>query len=50
MEHMGAAYTAEGIITLAGSRLYTNAAYQDEMLPDILERFERVFQNVEKLQ
>jgi len=50
MEHMGAAYTAERIITLAGSRLYTNAAYQDEMLPDILERFERVFQNVEKLQ
>lgn len=50
MEHMGAAYTAEGIITLAGSRLYTNATYQDEMLPDILERFERVFQNVEKLQ
>lgn len=47
MEHMGAAYTAEGIITLAGSRLYTNAAYRDEMLPDILDRFERVFQNVE---
>lgn len=47
MEHMGAAYTAEGIITLAGSRLYTNAAYRDEMLPDILDRFERVFRNVE---
>ncbi|NLK64505.1 MAG: aminotransferase class III-fold pyridoxal phosphate-dependent enzyme [Tissierellia bacterium] len=47
MEHMGAAYMAEGIVTLAGSRLYTNAAYEDEMLPDILERFEHIFQNIE---
>ncbi|NLY91311.1 MAG: aminotransferase class III-fold pyridoxal phosphate-dependent enzyme, partial [Firmicutes bacterium] len=46
MEHMGAAYMAEGIVTLAGSRLYTSAAYEDEMLPDILDRFDRVFQNV----
>lgn len=42
MEHMGAAYTAEGIITLAGSRLYTSAAYTEEMIDDVLERFERV--------
>ncbi len=47
MEHMGAAYMAEGIVSLAGSRLYTSAAYQDEMLPDILTRFERVFQTIE---
>lgn len=46
MEHMGAAYTAEGIITLAGSRLYTSAAYTDDMLEDILARFDRVFANV----
>lgn len=46
MEHMGAAYMAEGIITLAGSRLYTSAAYTDDMLDDILERFDRVFTNV----
>jgi len=46
MEHMGAAYMAEGIVTLAGSRLYTSAAYNDEMLPDILARFENVFKNV----
>ncbi|MBU9713849.1 aspartate aminotransferase family protein [Evansella tamaricis] len=46
MEHMGAAYMAEGIVTLAGSRLYTNAAYTDDMLDDILQRFDRVFQNV----
>ncbi|MDD3226896.1 MAG: aminotransferase class III-fold pyridoxal phosphate-dependent enzyme, partial [Tissierellia bacterium] len=42
MEHMGAAYMAEGIITLAGSRLYTSAAYTEEMIDDVLERFERV--------
>ena len=29
MEEMGAAYTAEGVITLAGSRLYTSAAHTD---------------------
>ncbi len=46
MEHMGAAYMAEGIVTLAGSRLYTSAAYTDDMLPDILERFDRIFKNV----
>ena len=47
MEHMGAAYMAEGIVTLAGSRLYTSAAYTDEMIVDVLSRFERVFKNVE---
>ena len=46
MEHMGAAYMAEGIVTLAGSRLHTSAAYEDEMLPDILNRFEQVFKNI----
>ncbi len=50
MEHMGAAYMAEGIITLAGSRLYTSAAFTDEMLEDILARFDRVFSNVVKLE
>ncbi|HML38737.1 MAG TPA: aminotransferase class III-fold pyridoxal phosphate-dependent enzyme [Bacillota bacterium] len=42
MEHMGAAYMAEGLVTLAGSRLYTSAAYTEEMIDDVLERFERV--------
>lgn len=46
MEHMGAAYMAEGIVTLAGSRLYTSAAYTDEMIEDVLTRFDRVFANV----
>ncbi|MCR4842674.1 MAG: aminotransferase class III-fold pyridoxal phosphate-dependent enzyme [Eubacterium sp.] len=43
MEHMGAAYMAEGIVTLAGSRLYTSAAYDEEMIDDVLSRFDRVF-------
>lgn len=45
MEKMGAAYTAEGMITLAGQRLYTSAAYTEEMIDDVLSRFEKVFQN-----
>ena len=49
MEHMGAAYMAEGIITLAGSRLYTSAAYTEEMIDDVLSRFERVFANCGKV-
>lgn len=46
MEHMGAAYMAEGLVTLAGSRLYTNAAYTEEMIKDALAGFDRVFANV----
>ena len=42
MEHMGAAYMAEGLVTLAGSRLYTSAAYTEEMIDDVLCRFDRV--------
>ena len=49
MEHMGAAYMAEGIVTLAGSRLYTSAAYTEEMIDDVLTRFDRVFQSCGKL-
>lgn len=49
MEHMGAAYMAEGIVTLAGSRLYTSAAYEEDMLDDVLERFDRVLCNCEVL-
>ncbi len=46
MEHMGAAYMAEGLVTLAGSRLYTSAAYTEEMIKDALAGFDRVFANV----
>ena len=49
MEHIGAAYTAEGIITLAGNRLYTSAAYDEDMIDDVLARFDRVFANCQQL-
>jgi len=47
MEEMGAAFAAEGIITLAGSRLYTSMADSDEVIDEALAAFERVFKNVE---
>ena len=47
MEEMGAAFTAEGIITLAGSRLYTNMADTDEVIDTALQGFDRVFRNIE---
>ena len=50
MEHYGAAYMAEGLVTLAGSRLYTSAAYTEEMIDDALSRFDRVFENITVLQ
>ncbi len=49
MEHIGAAYMAEGLVTLAGSRLYTSAAYTEDMLEDVLNRFEKVFKHVGKI-
>ena len=49
MEHMGAAYMAEGIITLAGNRLYTSAAYNEEMIDDVIGRFDKAFANCGKL-
>jgi hypothetical protein len=47
MEQMGAAYTAHGIITLAGSRLYTSMADTDAVIDDALSRFDEVFSLVE---
>lgn len=46
MEHMGAAYMAEGLVTLAGSRLYTSAAYTEELIDEALACFDRVFENI----
>jgi glutamate-1-semialdehyde aminotransferase len=46
-EEMGAAYTAEGIITLAGSRLYTSMADTDEVVEEALAGFARVLASVE---
>jgi glutamate-1-semialdehyde 2,1-aminomutase len=47
MEEMGAAYSAEGIITLAGSRLYASAAYTDAMVDEAVAAFDRVFAKIE---
>ena len=47
MEQMGAAYAARGIITLAGSRMYTSMADTDAVIDDALARFEQVFTLVE---
>ena len=46
MQHMGAAYMAEGLVTLAGSRLYTSAAYTPKMIDQALKCFDKVFENV----
>ena len=46
MQHMGAAYMAEGLVTLAGSRLYTNACYTPELIDEAINRFDKVFANV----
>jgi glutamate-1-semialdehyde 2,1-aminomutase len=49
MEHMGAAYMAEGLVTLAGSRLYTSAAYTEELIDEALACFDRVFSHVAEI-
>jgi glutamate-1-semialdehyde 2,1-aminomutase len=49
MERMGAAYMANGILTLAGSRLYTSLADTDEVIDDALDRFEEVFRHVQRI-
>lgn len=46
MEEMGAAYMAHGLVTLAGSRLYTSAADTDAIVDEALNRFEDVFKLV----
>jgi len=48
MEQFGAAFMAEGVVTLAGSRMYTSAADTDEVIDDVLSRFERVLGNVDR--
>jgi glutamate-1-semialdehyde 2,1-aminomutase len=46
MEEMGAAFTAHGIITLAGSRIYTGLADTNEVIDEALNRFESVLKLV----
>ena len=47
MEEIGAAYMAEGLVTVAGSRMYTSMADTDEIIDDAINRFEKVFRNIE---
>jgi glutamate-1-semialdehyde 2,1-aminomutase len=47
MEEMGAAYMAEGIITIGGSRVYTMLAHTDAIIDDAISRFDRVFSKSE---
>ena len=42
MEEMGAAYMSHGLITLAGSRMYTSMADTDEVIDEALNKFETV--------
>jgi glutamate-1-semialdehyde 2,1-aminomutase len=46
MEEMGAAFSAHGIVTLAGSRIYTGLADTDSVIDDALNRFEDVLKLV----
>jgi glutamate-1-semialdehyde 2,1-aminomutase len=47
MEEMGAAFMAEGIVSLAGSRLYTSMADTDDVIKEALNGFDRVFSNIQ---
>ncbi len=47
MEELGAALMVEGIITLAGSRIYTSMADTSDVIDKALERFDRVFKYFE---
>jgi glutamate-1-semialdehyde 2,1-aminomutase len=46
MEEMGAAFSAYGVITLAGSRIYTGLADTDAVIDEALNRFEDVLKLV----
>lgn len=47
MEEIGAAFTTEGIISIAGCKMYTNAMQTDEVIDEALEKFDAVFSNIE---
>jgi glutamate-1-semialdehyde 2,1-aminomutase len=47
IEEMGAAYMANGLVTLAGSRMYTSLADTDKVIDDALDKFEAVLSNIE---
>lgn len=47
IEEMGAAYMSQGLITLAGSRMYTSLVDTDDVIDEALNRFETVLSSVE---
>jgi glutamate-1-semialdehyde 2,1-aminomutase len=47
IEEMGAAYMSQGLVTLAGSRMYTSMVDTDEVIDEALKRFEVVLTSVE---
>jgi glutamate-1-semialdehyde 2,1-aminomutase len=49
MEEMGAAYMANGLITLAGSRMYTSMADTEAVIDEAVNKFEAVLSSVEGL-
>ncbi|NLN47977.1 MAG: aminotransferase class III-fold pyridoxal phosphate-dependent enzyme [Clostridiales bacterium] len=48
IEEFGAALTANGVITLAGSRIYTSMADNDETIAETLRCFDEVFKNIDR--
>jgi glutamate-1-semialdehyde 2,1-aminomutase len=46
IEEMGAAYMARGLVTLAGSRMYTSMADTDSIIDEALGRFDDVLGDV----
>ena len=48
IEQFGAALTANGVITLAGSRIYTSMADNDDTIAETLSAFDEVFRNIER--
>ncbi len=47
IEEMGAAYMSQGMITLAGSRMYMSMADTDEVIDESLKKFEVILSSVE---
>ncbi len=48
IEEMGAAFMSQGIVTLAGSRLYTSMADDDKVIDEALSKIDQVLSTVEE--
>ena len=49
MEEMGAAFMSQGLITLAGSRMYTSMADTDDIIDEALQNFEIVLSSIKRV-